>query len=713
MSKNLVKGVNGYYMSWASEGSATDSIDWEEVWQYYQDNPLSTLQMPQTYGSGTAGAPYELCENNSGEWSGENNIGSIADESNIVNDGSYSIKASKSANESSQAVTQCVYDNDRQTKFYISDTSDFSAGSYVDVDITKFVYLSGFTNYPDGVYAISSLSTNSYISVNIGYRGDDTGTVYPVSALKWDGNDGYTDTYTNQEYFIAEPADTFKTAIRVSNSDIKFLGFMVGSEGDMYPNIFNQEETFTADTWTDVEIDLKSTGHIAYNRGRSWWHRNDVIRLFFISGSSGDIYADGVRFECQEPNIEKVAPRIYKHKLGIFFNGGYFKDNGYTIIYDGMGGGSSFGMGVTYYEMDALTLGDSNSEVGFTHIVSGWGESADEIFSVKSHTNDVYIYGMNVFANHGAYDYRDSNGNRKFYDLWENKPTGYVEFDATNGGIIHADDCKFVNVLDLNLDNSDSNAYLDLSNITTKNARYGLYNPSNVEYMQLNGFTYYGSYMWSDQGTFYGLKPVVNNAKFANQRRYYLSDDCLLRLRNMDFSEISGTESYYESYHYADDPTTDTANSEVYIEFELDLTVLDEDGNAIENANVSVDKEDGTNMFTDTTDSDGVSDGNYLPRFYSKNKYHGELYASDGISRLHLYVYPKESTSYGFIKTATTGGSVSDETLADYYEFENNDKMFLRVQKQGYESQTIPLINILEKQTLTVALKRSPFGRRV
>jgi len=83
-------GLTGYQYLYCRGGTELDPMTFEDIWQYFQDNPIAAdFDVPQRLGS----SPFELCENNASEWSGVNGIDTPTDDAVDYTKNSYSIKA--------------------------------------------------------------------------------------------------------------------------------------------------------------------------------------------------------------------------------------------------------------------------------------------------------------------------------------------------------------------------------------------------------------------------------------------------------------------------------------------------------------------------------------------------------------------------------------------------------------------------------------------
>jgi len=77
------------------EGTAQVPINFEDLYQNLLGVESGLWQVPRNYGAGTLSNPYELCENNSSQWTSTGDVGTPADEAVDYKYNSYSIKGTK------------------------------------------------------------------------------------------------------------------------------------------------------------------------------------------------------------------------------------------------------------------------------------------------------------------------------------------------------------------------------------------------------------------------------------------------------------------------------------------------------------------------------------------------------------------------------------------------------------------------------------------
>ena len=141
----------------ASSNDSNDPLTFEDIWQYFQDNPLDeTFEFPRDT---LICSENELCEENADDWVPLNGFDNPADDGVNYTHNNYSISAEvlsvpipdTSATKIKRVLADLIY-------VYMPNTSAYSTNEHIRI--------TGTTNF-NGIYLIKAISTNSYIALRV------------------------------------------------------------------------------------------------------------------------------------------------------------------------------------------------------------------------------------------------------------------------------------------------------------------------------------------------------------------------------------------------------------------------------------------------------------------------------------------------------------------------------------------------------------------
>jgi len=99
MSYSYVEDYRGGTYVVEGEGTAQAPINFQTLYENLKGLISGLWQVPKNYGAGTLANPYELCENNSSEWTSSGDVGTPTDEAVDYKYNSYSIKGTKTGSD--------------------------------------------------------------------------------------------------------------------------------------------------------------------------------------------------------------------------------------------------------------------------------------------------------------------------------------------------------------------------------------------------------------------------------------------------------------------------------------------------------------------------------------------------------------------------------------------------------------------------------------
>ncbi len=720
MSYTWTKDSKGYYINIVSEGSSSDPLTFNKIAEHFASSPISEspVRMPQTYGTGVT--DYELTENNSSEWQVSGNLTTPADEATDKVVGSYSIKTTKNADES---VVATVFAFQSYSSYWTQVVTNANHG----LSVGDYVYISGTTNY-NGVFRIKYVPASNKFTIGAPYVGNDaTGNVYTPSYLEWYAPSGYTDTYSNSVYFNASIAQKIKFQIKTTDANIKLVGVQYGSYySSSLPDYYgmtlfsgensNQYWTITSGSWNTIDIDIRSQGRQTDNYYREWTHRISSIKFFFIGGTTGDILIDDLRFECPDPNPEAIDESITKIHTGITFDNCYLDDNSFTLLVDFT---NSELYGGLYFKNGTIKLGrnaysESTAKGGGQIVLMPFGEkSSVALYFSNNSGNDWYIDNIDFKLIYPTCMEWQLNGN-----IIKDSTTFYgnnIYFEAYSGNI-YLNYCNFTNMGALRLRGSSASSMIYIKDMRRWGGGYAMYDPVNMQYVDVDGYQValsgrytYVAIFWISGGTVKGLDMksssgyTQNVVVCRNWRR--TTDGVTLTFTDSDLSGLENDDDLLQFYQSSTTPASHIYYVRFYHKYTVNVTIVDEDGNPIDGATITVKDNTGATQFTDTTDANGQITGNQITKVYISIDYHGELYASDGTSLLTVNYYPNNHPTYGYFRTYLDGGA--DDALAENYCTHTIYTQFtITVSKSGYETY-VWKGSIDNKLSKVIALKKA------
>jgi hypothetical protein len=594
----------------ASSDDANDPLTFEDIYQYFKSNPLTaTFEFPR---DSLICSGYELCEQNASNWIPSNGFDSPVDDGVDYTHNSYSISAEvTSIPTPDTSATAIKRSSNQYIRVFMPNTSAYSAN--------KHIRITGTTNF-NGIYLIQSVAS-SYLQLRVPKSVDDKGpgssggspadetslTILKPLSLIWN------DDRALARVFAIGQCQTIKFSLKTDSSETspKCIGialrnmYTTNSEDVEYRNYYGAnllKDFEITSTWQDFEVTIKdefdpSLWVAGANLGsRGYWSLLGKVGFFFDGLAVGDtVWLDGVRFNAQR-EITKPSENsnIYRFTLGLYITG-YFKDFGFNVIFDCLD--SPCGR--------YPTMGQTNS---FFFNSSALGNMELGDYSVDFSERDGGIFYIDNFSHEDTGIYNFNNIYLQGILFRGNKGVAAASGFTLNNSKFY--DCTFQNMLDINTNNAElinckwfGGRYLDRQSaglVLNNTAAIGvrgqiIFDQKATAYKDVNGLRAVG------QNT------VVYSYNYGGSTKIYGK-----RLINLDATgctnpiiEIGVGGGAYESNHL--------------VAYTMNFKIIDENGDAIENAGIVLKDKNGTQVFSETTDSDGIITEQVVDTLHAKN----------------------------------------------------------------------------------------------
>jgi len=605
-------GDLSYQLLECSGGTIEDPMTFEDIWQYFQDNPIAlNYDIPSRLG----GNPYELCENNADEWTGKNGLDAPIDDGVDYTKNSYSIKAEVlSVPIADTSVTGISYLGGA-IRIYVPNLSLYSLGDHIKI--------SGTTNY-NGIYFIYNLNATSIDCRTLKSTpfdaADETFTgecsiLKPLSLYyNEDGAENTFGTSVCNEINFSGKSDGLGSPIITGLAVRNWYGTSEDAVRYNYGISATKDFNLTS-TWQDFSINIREeTDAIGWAKNgasmRGYYNKTKKIILFFDGLSIGDcVWLDGVRFTCSNPNPEKIGLNSYIFNSGLLITD-FFRDYGFTVqinlldTYCGQRSSSSYYDGINFIGTNQgdMQLGDydfdnSNKEGGsiFFNIFCKEDTGGINLTNIKAQ-------GVSLLTPKDVYGAYNLKGNDSIFR-----------------------NCNFVNCLN----------YMSAIDWTFDNCSWmgGRYFTTIAHSITINNTTIYGtsSYPLWVRVSSTSLSPetadTISNIKIIdstpNKQIIYDYDygytaDRYARISNLDISEMDDNviirlNSTYTAYQ-----------NHFLLAFSVELNIVNKIGQPIENAKVVVNDKDGNILWYNFTDVNGNTESKYLD--YYEATYNGARY---------------------------------------------------------------------------------------
>jgi hypothetical protein len=603
----------------ASGGTADDPMTFEDIWRYFQDNPLSsTFEYPRDTN---ICSQNELCEQNASDWVNANGLDTPADDAVDFTHNSYSIKATVSAVPAPDVSATSIYRSSAYIIVSIADTSAYSVNEHIKI--------SGTTNF-NGIYLIQYISTNNYIRLRCPKSVDDLSpaddsapaTENSLSILKplsliWNDDRAIARTIP------IDHCQTMKFSLRTDSAEANpvccgialrnmYNDNSESAENRNYYGANLLKDFEMSSIWADYEVTIKDEFDLSqwiagYNGSyRGYWFRLGKVGFFFEGLAVGDtVWLDGVRFNSdRNPVKEYDKGTVYRFKTGLRVTG-HFKDRGFNVIHDCLSSVSG----------RHTALGSANS---FEFYASNYGDIEVGDYSGDFIEKDGGVIVIDNFSH-------EDTGNIKFrYCYVQGLTIRGNKGIAACGGIYCGESffksCNFQNIL--NLLNS-----FTLEDSMFSGGRYFMLGGSNST---LNNVIVTGTrgqiwFLTSRSATEY---IDVRNLKVINQDNIiytynYNAEGKPYGARFIDLDVSECDNPYFDQNNSGGEYPTYNK-----VAYSVNFKITDENGDALEDATVTMKDTDDTTVFSETTDGDGeiteqivdslvaYSDGTSRVRFY-------------------------------------------------------------------------------------------------
>ena len=372
----------------------------------------------------------------------------------------------------------------------------------------------------------------------------------------------------------------------VTLDTVKLYSYYNASNPEYYEALYDVRES-SSTSWKQVIIDLHDYTDIDY---RFYWHRISRIDFNLSGVTVGDeIYLDGVHFYLEDANPKDLGGGVYNFPLSSFLYSCCFKDKEFNYI-----GGYHSGVNITSY-YGAFTCGALEN----TYVAGGFffrdaicSRDAGVFFNYRGNASGDYL---------------------KFYNCHftgsSSQCVGISSYTNTNDSFIELHNCSFHNALD----GINGVGKINLDRVTIGCCRYPLW-------------------MGGSTSTINDLK-IINDGRISSSW-LWLMDAQTTTVKGLTLSEYNGTNRFlygrnynnqiYDTVQYLYDVTllddcdkTISARYDVYqyvkpglgvyqnVGYTLNITVLDENSNAISGASVILTDKDSNIVVNASTDADG------------------------------------------------------------------------------------------------------------
>jgi len=586
----------------ASSNDSNDPLTFEDIWQYFQDNPLDeTFEFPRDT---LICSENELCEENADDWVPLNGFDNPADDGVNYTHNNYSISAEvlsvpipdTSATKIKRVLADLIY-------VYMPNTSAYSTNEHIRI--------TGTTNF-NGIYLIKAISTNSYIALRVPKSVDDLApvtiddpveenslTILKPLSLIWN------DDRAIQRVIGISQCQTIKFSLKTDSVEASPKCVGIALRNIYSPTSENTEprcfygasllkDFDLTSVWQDFEIIIKDEFNLSYwgsgnvsIASRGYWFNLGKVAFFFDGLAVGDtVWLDGVRFNSnRNPTKPYKHGTTYKFPIGLYITG-YFKDFGFNFI------------------LDCLESPCSRHD-------GGGLLSTNSISFIATNTGDIELGDYS-----GSFIAKD--GGIFFVDNFSSEDTGSMAFTKTQlqgitfrgnkgieaiGGLLlttsYFKNCIFQKMLDINT------SACELTDCNWFGGRY-FSRTSGVGFV-VNNVTVIGTMgqvIFSRQTTAYkemtGLK-VINQNLVLYSDNYSSSETNIYGYRLIDLDVSECTNPYvqvrvtggvgFKTYHQ--------------IAYSMNFKLIDELGSPIENATIELKNNVGDVVFTETTDNNG------------------------------------------------------------------------------------------------------------
>lgn len=601
-----------------SSDSLADAVSFQDIYEYFQDNPVTPKEfdIPQRYG----GDPYELCENNSGEWSGLNGMSNLTDNSSDYTKNNYSISAIVESLPSSQAITSSMSDT-YWLYIYMSDTSNFTLGD--EVKLTR----------PDGTTIITKVR---YYSVNSYLRGYPPkgflnlasvagGTVEKPLCLVWNNDrveNSFPTTITDQMRFSAKSNGT--SSPRITDVIVRNIYTEAGDDYShlVYGAYTTQDFNLTS-SWQDFNITIRDMLNFHWKidyPGRGYWTKTKKLYFFIDNVSVGDkVWLDGTRFTNTDVNPKSPAQNQYVFSTGLNVLK-YFKDSGFNVRFDLLETWGLTATGVQFTntgDYGDIQLGDYD---GSTSVGREGGVMSFNHFCIEDN---------------GAFFLAKVQSQGMTYTNFKNAYGGF-NFGTASNSIFR--NCNFINNMN----------FFNVNNVSIENCAWmgGRYFSAFPTSMSINGITVYqtSTYAFYVRKKSTGVFAVVKNAKIISNTSGYV----VVNANNHGITELNANSTRFVNFDISEcnNPIYSfrwtggyTLPLNVLFSFSMDLKAIDENGNPLENAKIILRDKNGKIIFDELTDVNGTISEQYVDYYRDNKNENHNIYFDNSTAWTTYYPY--------------------------------------------------------------------------
>jgi len=610
----IADGVEGY--DWDT------AFSFNSIVEYFEDNPIDPLSNPAnqdlfnhtwqwfvgsyTYMDGNSGTDWIKVDDTTGFTSSEN--------LHII-ETAYPAQANCTSSNTTHfydctmgkfwgtyTATYTAYDNNEPimdvTENYINDTSDYVNGT--------------------SSIAFNSSSDNFMVTANLKSDPDVVSAGWAEKVIFWVK---VNNTDTRLEY--------------VENRD------RYGANGNAfhYGNKWLINQTFTADTWTKVEIDIRDYGIGSKRSARDWWKTVSSFIFRFADADGAEIKLDGLHIYLEDPNPRELATNVILFPIeirnycinSIDF---YFKENNRVVVFDMLQGSmiehTSCNGESTYYNFgDPGNSTASDKPLGLSIYWNTWGDGYTNIYlSGRDQNMCIAIDGVYLSST-------DVSG----YDGLQ------FQFNRINTTCTTIKNSLFENIGDFSW-----GYFNEIDNIQIKGNRY---TPLGATSATVNNARFWinDGIIWIDEGLSRNSEIVEISNTGSLKGVFYGRDYGSSSDRTTTFVDWKFPEDIFTNDKYYWSSTSSYTTNCMYLNFSnsVDFSIKDSDGLPISGATVTVQDKDDNIVWSNVSDVDGNTDvGDIVYRYY----FGGCNAVDDGI----IYLDEPNATFNPFKLTVSASG---------------------------------------------------------
>lgn len=539
-----------YQRIYVSGGTEGDPVTFKDITDYFAANPITTgFRMPRTYGNETT---YEISEEID-DWS-----------------------------------------------MYWADGDKSTLGNITSITESNF-----------------SVQNNHSINITLNGTGD--------FVFGWNTNNTYVDSYYGDGRFVASTANKIKFKVYVnatSNMTLQKIRLKCYYSNTMKNQelynmeSYNIEQNLTNNTWTEVSIDLRDSFYQPYGNGyengdtdmqyvwtRFYWYAISRIYFTFTGGDDGEsLLIDDLHFEADDLDPYEEVPGTYIFQTPVYISGWFNDTTSFNVINDYLSFTPATSTGMTFYAAGAgLQLGGYGDE-----------QTGGTITFIGHPSTNVYDYSHRLSITGGG----SSNGFVESLTV-QHHPIMPGPMDSykrrfgqaiTFGGVTLNDVTTF-NDFDFN-----PGGDVKVNNYFKHGGRYGPYGAIQPGDVDISGFYIYqpDSYIMRMFGDYNNEIRDVNVYSDSNYFGY-IYDNGYTANRTLHFVNVNfdGYTATAPSFYVADTLVAGFSPT-VSMEYEVDIKVVDNDGDPIENVSVNITDSDGT-VYSNMTDSGGLISTQTIP----------------------------------------------------------------------------------------------------